>query len=70
MYKVQEINVRQTWVSMLADLRVNDELIADPKDRYKISVAVSNGFHKKGLARFTVKLNKLNKSELIVRRVQ
>lgn len=70
MYIQNEINIRGSWLTWLADMRIDDCKVADPKDRNKIAVAITNGFHKKGLAKFTVKLNKQNKQELLITRVK
>lgn len=70
MYRKYEIEgFKMHWLPMFAELRVDDSLICDAKDAPRIRVAISNSFHKRKLARFSVKLNKNNKQELIVKRL-
>jgi len=69
MYKQREINIRGSWLDMFADLRVGDKTTADVKDRSKIAISISNGFHKPKLAKFKTYINKENKSELIIERI-
>lgn len=71
MYKDYEIEgIRKTWVSWLAEFAVGQSKVADLKDRSRISVSISNNFHKKGIAKFITKKSKENEGELIVTRVE
>lgn len=45
---------RITWVSLLADLRVNDSIEEDIANRRRIASSISTNFHKPKLARFKV----------------
>jgi hypothetical protein len=69
MYLQTEIPTRGSWVAWLATMIVGEVKVADPKDRNRIATSISSAFHKKKLARFTIKINKNDRSELHITRI-
>ena len=55
MYRQTEIEgIRKSWVAMYSDFTIGQKELIDPTDRKRIATAVSNTFHKKGLAKFKI----------------
>lgn len=70
MYRQYDIPIKASWLPMFAEMIVGDVVTCDVKDRAKIAVAISNGFHSTGKARFKTYKSKTDKSVLFVERVK
>ena len=54
MYNNFEIQTRNTWSYWLASFQIDEQRIIDETDRKRLATSISNGFHKKKNARFTI----------------
>lgn len=68
MYRQSEIEgIRKSWVAMYSDFIIGQREVIDPVDRKRIATAISNTFHKKGLAKFKIYKDKTDNNIYVER---